>query len=169
MLAVVAVLATAACAPVAPVAPVAPAASETASASAPGPAASASATTPSQEPSANATQTALAVPSGPCVDVGDLADLGEPVVTAMTAIKPALDAKKIDDARALAQTATDGLAAMAELVGTASPQAKKLFTTAASEMRKARSEFPSGVSLLDQARDDLDQAFAVAQTARCAG
>ena len=38
------------------------------------------------------------------MDVADLADLGEPVVTAMTALGPALEAKKVDDARALATT-----------------------------------------------------------------
>ena len=86
----------------------------------------------------------------------------------MTAIKPALDANKVDDARALVQTATKGMTAMADLVGPASPQAKEMFTAAAAELTKAATQFPSGGSLVDQARHDLDQAFAVAATVKCA-
>ena len=161
-LAVIAAAAAAACAPAAP------AASVTASASPASPVASTSPAVPSPQPSASATQAASSKPIGACVDVGDLADLGEPVVSAFTAIKPALEAQKIDDARGLAQTAIKGMTSMAELVGPASPQAKDIFTTAAAELTKAASQFPSGVSLVDQARGDLDRAFALAQAARCA-
>ncbi len=150
-----------ACGPAAPSGP--------ATASPPGSAASPSTTPASAAPSPSAPLTASARPSGACVDVADLADLGEPVVSAMTGIKPALDAKKVDDARTLAGTAAKGMAAMADAVGPASPQAKQLFMTAASELTQAASQFPSGASLVDQSRHDLDQAFALAQAVKCAG
>jgi hypothetical protein len=151
-------------------APQTPAASPTLSASAPASEAAASASSaPSPVASASATNSTSAAPSGPCVDVAELGDLGESVVTAMTGIKAALDAKKVDDARALVQTATSGMASMSELVGPASPAAKQLFVKAAAELTNAASQFPSGTTEVEQARQDLGQAFVTAQAAACAG
>jgi len=103
------------------------------------------------------------------VDVAELGDVGESVVTAVAAIKPALDARKLDDARSLVQTATSGMATMANLVGPGSQAAADLFLKAASELTAAASKFPSGATEVDQAREDLGQAFVTAQAAACAG
>jgi len=103
------------------------------------------------------------------VDVGELGDVGESVVTAVAGIKPALDAKKLDDARSLVQTATSGMATMADLVTAASPAAAQLFRKAASELTAAASKFPNGGTEVDQTRQDLGQAFVTAQAAACAG
>src|SRR6476659_6410164 len=149
-----AVLVLGACSP--PAAPV-PAATSAAPSSSP-PTASAAAPSPGRS----------ATPSGPCLDVGDLADLGEPVGMAMQLIKPALAAQKVDDARSAAQTAIKGLATIGDLVGPASPRAKELFLAAATELTQAASQFPNGGSLVDQSKHDLDEAFVVAEAARCA-
>jgi hypothetical protein len=158
-----AIVAAAACAPAAGSASGPPPASAPASAASP----TVALATLAPRPSVSASEAASAAPSGPCVEVADLADRGEPVVTAMAGIQPALDAGKVDDARTLAKTATKGLASMAELVGPASTAATQLFTTAATELAQAAAAFPGGSSLLKQARTDLDQAFATAETVRC--
>ena len=163
VVAVLAVLGAAACSPTAP-----GAASSAATAAPSTSVASTSPAAPSVEASTAASQSAAAAASGPCVDVADLADLGEPVVTAMTGIPPALAAGKVDDARKLVETATKGMASMAEQVAPASPEAKELFTTAAADLTTAASQFPSGGSIVDKARDELDQAFALASKVKCA-
>ena len=114
---------------------------------------------------------AAASPAGSqvaCVDVGDLADQGDPVQNALQAIKPALAAKKVDDARAHAQTAITGQKSMADLVAPASPQGKLLFLKAADELTQAVAKFPDGTSLVDQAQTDLNDGFTAARTSACA-
>jgi hypothetical protein len=132
---------------------------------------------PSVAASATATAAASIVPSataGPggsqaaCVDVGTLADQGDPAMTAMQAIKPALAAQKVDDARTHAQTAIKGMKSMADLVAAASPQGQQLFLKAADELIQAAAQFPAGTSLVDQAQADLDQAFVIARASKCA-
>lgn len=107
--------------------------------------------------------------SGPCVDVADLSDTGEPVENAWSAIKTALAAQKIDDARTAAQTAGNGIKAMADLVGPASPQAKQQFLTSATELAQAVDQFPAGADKVDAARNDFEQAYNVAREAKCPG
>ncbi len=87
---------------------------------------------------------------------------------AMQLIKPALAAQKIDDARSAAETAIKGLSTMGDLVGPASPRAKELFLAAATDLTQAASQFPSGGSLVDQSKRDLDEAFVAAEASRCA-
>ena len=122
---------------------------------------------PSQQPASAAVASASAAAGGPCVDVGELADIGDPVVTSLGALTTALAAKKLDDARSAAQTAGKGMKSMADLVAAASPQAKQLFLTAATELAQAVLQFPNGGAVVQQARKDLDQAFVIAEAARC--
>src|SRR5689334_10213983 len=105
--------------------------------------------------------------SGPCVDAADLADTGEPIESAWAVIKTALAAQKVDDARAAAQTASHGLEGMADIVGAASPQAKELFLSSATQLRQAADQFPAGADKVDQARNDFEHAYDVAREARC--
>lgn len=133
-----------------------------------GPPSAAASVAPSSTPSS--APSGAASPAGSpvaCVDVGALADQGDPVQTAMQAIGPALADKKADDARTHAQTAIKGMKSMADLVAPASPQGKLLFLKAADELTQAATQFPAGTSLVDQAQADLDQAFTVARTAAC--
>lgn len=85
----------------------------------------------------------------------------------MQSAKSALAANKVDDARSAAATAIHGMKSMADLVGPASPPAKAQFLAAANELTEASSQFPSGGSLVDMARADLDQAYVVARQSRC--
>ena len=98
---------------------------------------------------------------------GSVEPAGEPVVMAMQLVKLALAAQKVDDARSAAEAATKGMTTMGDLVGSASPEAKQLFLAAATELTQAASQFPAGGPLVDQAKRDLDQAFVVAEAARC--
>jgi hypothetical protein len=123
-------------------------------------------TTPNTSPAA--AESASPVASGPCVDVGQLADTGDSVENQMDAIKTALAAKKADDARSAAQTAGVGINALADLVGPVSPQAKQAFLSAGTELAKAASQFPSGAAMFDQAQKDFEAAFVVARAAGCA-
>jgi len=122
---------------------------------------------PASAPSTPAATAALSGSPAACVDVGALADQGDPVQTAVQAIKQALADKKSDDARTNAQAAIAGMKSMADLVAPASPQGKALFLKAADELTQAAAQFPAGSALFDQAQADLDQAFTVARSSAC--
>ena len=126
---------------------------------------------PSQTPAPTASPVAgvsgSPAASGPCIDVGQLADSGDSVENQLDAIKAALSAKKVADARSAAQTAVVGMKSLADLSGSASPPAKQLFLTAATELAKAAAQFPNGTATYDQARKDFEQAFVVARTVGC--
>jgi hypothetical protein len=136
------------------------------SASPPAPSATPS---PTLAPTASPVAAGSASPaaSGPCIDVGQLADTGDSVESQLDAIKTALAAKKVDDARSAAQTAGVGLKSLGDLAGPASPQAKQLFLNAATELAKAVTQFPNGGAMFDQARNDVEQGFVVARAAGC--
>ena len=114
-----------------------------------------------------AAETASPTASGPCIDVGQLADSGDSVENQLDAIKTALAAKNVADARAAAATAGVGMKSLADLAATASPQARQLFLKAATELAKAATEFPNGGATYDQARRDFEQAFVVARAVGC--
>jgi hypothetical protein len=144
----------------------APAASATAqpAAAAPNPT-STPAPAPTSSPSGAASVSAR--PSGPCVDIADLADVGDPIVAAVQSIKPALAAGKVDDAKSAAAAASKNLKTLADRVAPASTKAKELFLTTADELTQAAAQFPDGGSLVDEAAKDLDEAFTLAEAARC--
>src|SRR6185437_174414 len=90
--------------------------------------------------------------TGPCIDIANLADVGEPIEIAMTNVKTSLAAQKLDDARAAATSAAAGIRAVASVVGSASPAAKAQFLAAADEIEKVKDQFPAGTDLVDQAK-----------------
>ena len=104
---------------------------------------------------------------GPCIDVGQLADMGDPAVNAISAISVALKASNLVDARSEAKTASHSIRSIADFVGLVRPDAEKQFRTAADTLDAAAAAFPGGLELLSQAQTELDQAFTLARTARC--
>jgi len=107
--------------------------------------------------------------SGACVDVGALADVGEPVEIAMTALSLDLKASDLTKARADAMTASSRLRSIADFVRPVRPDAATLFRNAADTVDSAATAFPGGLTLVDQAKTTLEQGFQLARTAACPG
>jgi hypothetical protein len=119
------------------------------------------ATSPASSPATSPTS------SGPCVDVGALADAGDPVVNALTGVVTALKIADTAQASTLATTASAGMRALADLVANAKPEAATAFRAVADALDTAAKAFPAGQSTVEQLQTDLEAAFALARTAAC--
>jgi hypothetical protein len=101
------------------------------------------------------------------VDVGALADAGDPAVVALQGVVAALKISNTDQARSLAGTAETGIRALADLVAPAQADAEKAFRAVADALDTAAKAFPAGQSTVEQLETDLQAAFVLARTARC--
>jgi hypothetical protein len=106
-------------------------------------------------------------PSGACIDTGQFADAGESVTVGLQGVVSALKLSNTDTARAAAGTTASGLRKLADLVGPVQPEAATDFRTAASELDTAATQFPGGVSIVDQAQTDVTKGLLLASAARC--
>lgn len=107
------------------------------------------------------------IPSGPCLDTGDLADTADPVVTVMQSLLAAINVPNVAEARTDASTAESGLKRLAAFVNPVQPAAAKDLTTAANELEQASSQFPAGLTLVTQAKANLTAGLQLAGTAGC--
>ncbi|MGH2407787.1 MAG: hypothetical protein ACRDF7_06895 [Candidatus Limnocylindrales bacterium] len=123
------------------------------------------ASTPAATPAATPAGTPAA--SGPCIDTGQLADNGEPVVIALQGVVAALKIANTDQARTLASSASSGIRGLADLVAAVKPDAETAFRAAADALDAAAKVFPAGLSAVEQIQTDVESAFALARTAAC--
>lgn len=107
------------------------------------------------------------VPSGPCIDTGELADNADVVLQVIQGLVADLKVPNADQARADAGTAVSGLNKLADLVAPATAEAAKDFRTAASLLNTAMPKFPGGASLVGQAQSDVTTGLLVARTVGC--
>jgi hypothetical protein len=107
------------------------------------------------------------IPSGLCLDTGDLADTADPVVTVMQSLLAAINVPNVAEARTDASTAESGLKRLAAFVNPVQPAAAKDLTTAANELEQASSQFPAGLTLVTQAKANLTAGLQLAGTAGC--
>jgi hypothetical protein len=106
-------------------------------------------------------------PSDACIDTAQFADAGESVTVGLQGVVSALKLSNTDTARAAAGTTASGLRKLADLVVPVQPEAATDFRTAASELDTAATQFPGGVSLVNQAQTDVTKGLLLASAARC--
>lgn len=87
---------------------------------------------------------------------------------ALQGLIAALKIPDADQARSLAGTAASGMRSIADFVGQVQPDAEKDFRSAADELDSATSEFPGGLSLVDQVQTDFGTGLRLARAAVCA-
>lgn len=122
---------------------------------------------PSVSPTPSNAATSAAA-SGPCIDRGQLADSADSVTVMLQGVTAALKIPNTEQARSLAGTAAAGMRSIADLVRPVQPEAEKDLRDAADALDKAKSDFPSGMSLVGQVQTEFEQGLQVARTAVCA-
>ena len=111
--------------------------------------------------------TSAAPSAAACVDIGELADVGDPIENALRSIEAALAGGKVADAQASAATASAGMRSVAGDVEDGSPDASAAFLAAADELDQAAAKFPAGADLFTKAKTDVEAAFVTARAAAC--
>jgi hypothetical protein len=126
--------------------------------------------TGSTAPSAAATSAPSVAPAGSgaaCVDQATLGDNAEAVVVTLSGLDTAIKASNGSAAQASAKQAATGLRGLADLVGTAAPDAQMLFVSAANALDAAGPLLPNAATQVAEANSDFDKALVIAQAKGC--
>lgn len=118
-------------------------------------------------PSIGPSQGSASQPASPCIDTSQFADNAESVMGSIQGVVTALKAANADQARTSAATASSGLKKLADSVDPAQPEAAKDFRTAATELDSAATQFPGGLSTVEQAQTDVNNGLLLARAAQC--